>query len=489
MALSGALAAGLLLTLKNPASQHTESAGFGKAIIQVILINLVIGFAVSGIDQAAHVGGLISGFFLGLAIGLFSPELNRMTRFLRIGLASILVCGFIWVGLHAKDWNDLEVIRRQIDSVREAEASKIKIERDDFQALLRAEEARLQLLPPVKDDIAQGRILEFSSNGSDMALSEDERTAYIVDSAENKLYVFDITTGNRIQEVSGPALAPWKGNICATGFCVGHGAASIAILHKQKIALIPSMHRDSLAVVDLKTGSFVKIIAIGSYPGKILVTPDQSRAFIDNEGSSTVSVVDLSTLSVMKTWVLTGQAGQNDFKPLALNASGNRLIRSNTQNNQVELFDAVSLNPIVQKALPRGFYRITPDLAQPEQFYGMLQNRIILFSSNSIEVKRYWSLCEGIDAFNFAISKKSNGDALVAIADRSVDYIRIANLDSGITLGLYPIPSVPVRMLFSKDGTKLFALGNKGTLSIIDISQRVAPGSEMICASPSATGE
>ncbi|MCW0134128.1 rhomboid family intramembrane serine protease, partial [Burkholderia pseudomallei] len=36
-----------------------------KAVAQVIVINLVSGFFISGIDQAAHVGGVVTGFVVG----------------------------------------------------------------------------------------------------------------------------------------------------------------------------------------------------------------------------------------------------------------------------------------------------------------------------------------------------------------------------------------------------------------------------------------
>ncbi len=41
-----------------------------RQIIPVILINLFIGFSISGIDNAAHIGGLIGGYLVAMALGI-----------------------------------------------------------------------------------------------------------------------------------------------------------------------------------------------------------------------------------------------------------------------------------------------------------------------------------------------------------------------------------------------------------------------------------
>ena len=44
-------------------------------IIPVILINLLIGFMVTGIDNACHIGGLIGGYLAAMAVGI--PEVEN----------------------------------------------------------------------------------------------------------------------------------------------------------------------------------------------------------------------------------------------------------------------------------------------------------------------------------------------------------------------------------------------------------------------------
>ena len=43
-------------------------------IIPVIVINLIFGFTMSGIDNAAHIGGLIGGALIAMALGVQQKE-------------------------------------------------------------------------------------------------------------------------------------------------------------------------------------------------------------------------------------------------------------------------------------------------------------------------------------------------------------------------------------------------------------------------------
>ena len=41
-----------------------------KEIVPIIVLNLLIGFTFSGIDNWAHIGGLIGGIFITMALGI-----------------------------------------------------------------------------------------------------------------------------------------------------------------------------------------------------------------------------------------------------------------------------------------------------------------------------------------------------------------------------------------------------------------------------------
>lgn len=73
---------------RHPFSRHLDK----KSLFIVMAINLMMGFAVDGIDNAGHIGGAITGLMLGLGIGF----LPKMTKPLIMATAVVLAVAF-WV--------------------------------------------------------------------------------------------------------------------------------------------------------------------------------------------------------------------------------------------------------------------------------------------------------------------------------------------------------------------------------------------------------
>ena len=62
-------------------------------IIPIILLNLLIGFTINGIDNFAHIGGLIGGVFASMAIGV--PDKSKVTDKANGSLVLLIYLGFI----------------------------------------------------------------------------------------------------------------------------------------------------------------------------------------------------------------------------------------------------------------------------------------------------------------------------------------------------------------------------------------------------------
>ena len=48
-----------------------------KQVAPIIIINLAIGFMVTGIDNYAHIGGLVGGFLISMALGVNSKDTKK----------------------------------------------------------------------------------------------------------------------------------------------------------------------------------------------------------------------------------------------------------------------------------------------------------------------------------------------------------------------------------------------------------------------------
>ncbi len=68
-------------------------------IIPIVILNLIIGFTTPGIGNAAHIGGLIGGYLISMALGF--DDGNKNSKVNGIIISTILLIFMIYVGLIA----------------------------------------------------------------------------------------------------------------------------------------------------------------------------------------------------------------------------------------------------------------------------------------------------------------------------------------------------------------------------------------------------
>ncbi len=71
-------------------------ASVTRSILPVVIINLIIGFASTGIDNAAHIGGLVGGILITMAVGV-SDKSNKVSRINGIILSIIYFIFIIYL--------------------------------------------------------------------------------------------------------------------------------------------------------------------------------------------------------------------------------------------------------------------------------------------------------------------------------------------------------------------------------------------------------
>ncbi len=98
MALFGSLLVGLVVP--TPRFAHlprSQQPGIPGGLIQAVVINVGMGFAISGVDNAAHVGGLLGGLVLGLVMAALPAARDASATVLRFALAA----GLVALSIHA----------------------------------------------------------------------------------------------------------------------------------------------------------------------------------------------------------------------------------------------------------------------------------------------------------------------------------------------------------------------------------------------------
>jgi rhomboid protease GluP len=102
-AVFGVAGAFLAFLLRNRSRIHPQiSAHLRRSLVTFVAFNLVLGFAIPGIDQAAHIGGLVTGFLAGFLasprIGPNGPE-RAYWAYPIVVMTGALLCAITWSGL------------------------------------------------------------------------------------------------------------------------------------------------------------------------------------------------------------------------------------------------------------------------------------------------------------------------------------------------------------------------------------------------------
>jgi len=120
MALFGSLLAGLVLP--TPRFAHLpkhQQPGINKGLIQAVVINIGMGFMIKGVDNSAHVGGLLGGMALGIVMAIAPAAVGARATLARYVAAAALVGVCVGALLHGVNRPALMQLRTELDVQRQ----------------------------------------------------------------------------------------------------------------------------------------------------------------------------------------------------------------------------------------------------------------------------------------------------------------------------------------------------------------------------------
>lgn len=124
MAVTGALACSLVMShyrARAGARRHTEVIAMERqltlSLLQVIGVNVLMGFFIAGLDQAAHIGGLLAGALLGCVLPDVASRATAAARWLRAtvaaGVSTALLAGIWTVAANTPQMQQIREVLRQ----------------------------------------------------------------------------------------------------------------------------------------------------------------------------------------------------------------------------------------------------------------------------------------------------------------------------------------------------------------------------------------
>ena len=117
MALFGSLLVGLLLP--TPRFAHlpkSQQPGIGRGLIQAVAINIGMGFVITGVDNAAHVGGVLGGLVLGVVMAVAPAAVSARATLVRFMAAAGLVAVCVGALLSTANRAELLQLRAELDA-------------------------------------------------------------------------------------------------------------------------------------------------------------------------------------------------------------------------------------------------------------------------------------------------------------------------------------------------------------------------------------
>ncbi|MFC7420269.1 rhomboid family intramembrane serine protease [Iodobacter arcticus] len=478
MALCGALLSGFAMDRFN-GKRGNEEPGFGRALAQVVGLNLVMGLFVSNTDQAAHVGGLIAGGAVGLLIGHVTTDHNKVMRVVRLALTPLLAGLAAWWALSASDVATLQELRADMETTKHEE-QKARTEIQEKKAREAAIIKERQQRPPQVDaDTARGKVIKVSESGASFVLSEDETKAYVVDLERNQISVVDLVQGVVEKRIAGPKLPVQTEEKvgCYSLKCSTKGALDIQVMRDSSLALVTAMEKNAVTFIDLSAAKRVATVRVGAAPHAIVLSPDQSRAYVHNTQDNTISVLDIATKKVLS--VLTVSNDKNwkieDRLPMWFSADGVRLYVHNKSDHQISVFDTQTLRPLDDVTFAQLEHIVAPKGVKGA-VWGLSDDGIFISDGFEPTAKKTIPFCNSITAFT-AAGVSTGAVELLAVAIPNYankgTFVRVANVGSTVSVGQYPLHGYVTELLFSADGKRLFSLTSSGDLSIIDPRKRM----------------
>ena len=82
---------------------------------------------------------------------------------------------------------------------------------------------------------------------------------------------------------------------------LGIGLGSTSSAETATFAYVANQSSSNVSVIDTATNTVVATILIGGHPAGVAITPDGKRAYVTNTGSDTISVIDTATNAVEVT--------------------------------------------------------------------------------------------------------------------------------------------------------------------------------------------
>ncbi|MGY6237673.1 rhomboid family intramembrane serine protease (plasmid) [Burkholderia ambifaria] len=485
MGLAGAAAAFALQRRRDSAGDAPVAINLG-ALGQVIAINLGSGFLISGIDQAAHLGGVVVGFVAGwLMYGAGRSMRVAVPVVLAVlGSAAMLFAAQRAGSEELHGWRD--ATRRDV----ERDAAKRHAQQ---QAAAIAEQIRddEQHRPaPVSAEQAAGTVVPVGKWPYAMVLGASGKRLYVTDNDRNTLVVVDVERHEVVRTITGEPFATGLDG-CPGNMCRGRGASGVYVSPDERYAYVASMRENGLARIDLNSGAIVDGVTLGRFPRAIVASASNDRLYVLNSVDDTISVVSLAHWPQI---IATLRLGDHDASGVEfgralsmwLSPDGRRLYAYAMQKGAIVAFDTATNAQVETSPVDSDFIQAQPG-EKGAGIWVYNKSSVQWRDASSLAVRDSYPVCqESMHSFD------GSGDgSLIAVTGYDDKPMRVIKTATRRTVGEFPVAGGVSQVIIAPDHNTLFALGAAGTLSFLRMDRSLdylqdGGDGEFLCAASAA---
>ena len=269
------------------------------------------------------------------------------------------------------------------------------------------------------------------------------------------------------------------------------GASPSGVAVVGDLAYVANQGTNTVTVINTKTGAVVgNPIFVGTAPTGVLANADGSRVYVANRTSGTVSVIRTSDNTVIGSVRVGTQPEQ-----MALNSAGTKLYVTNYGSSNVSVVDVSGQSPslitnVAVGANPRGIAFVTVN-GQPRVYvtrYGSSSVAVIdATTNNQLDVKPSTpntvdSITVGANPQSITISPDGTRAYVTNYGSNSVSVINTAtNTVDGTAIS---VGTKPVGVSLSRDGSLLYVANSNDTVSVINTKTRAIVATLQVDSTP-----
>ncbi|MFN0015123.1 MAG: PKD-like domain-containing protein [Saprospiraceae bacterium] len=225
------------------------------------------------------------------------------------------------------------------------------------------------------------------------------------------------------------------------------------------LAYITNNTSNTVSVIDLATNTVVATIPVGIFPYGVSMSPDGNLVYVTNTISGTVSVIDAATNTVLAT-VPVGINPQG----IAVSPDGSLVLVANTGSFNISMLET-NTNTVLYTVPTPGVFS-TGVAFHPTGFQAYIagSNRVLVLDVIAGTITA--SIPVGGGAFGVSVSPDGTR---VYVACANTDNLYVLDAATNVVLTTVPLGDAPSGVVVSPDGSRVYiANENGGTISVLD---------------------